>query len=245
MISRKNPVLLHQQLRELLRRQIRDSVWSPHSIIPTEQKLSEHYGVSRLTVRQAISGLVDEGLLYRHQGKGTFVASPKLAHPMDSLVGLVESLQVQGRVPTVHVLRTEREVAPLEVARALRLSEEELILLVERRVDVGGEPLYWDHTYVPTSLRVQIDSEVIRTKPLFQSLEDAGYHLGEVRHQLAAREATLEEAEALLVQPGTSVLTIRRTVYTDEERPVFYSRTVFCNNQVEFQIRLQRKERSW
>jgi len=244
-ISRKNPVLLHQQLRELLRRQIRDDVWPPHSMIPTEQKLSEHYGVSRLTVRQAISGLVDEGLLYRHQGKGTFVASPKIAHPMDSLIGLVETLQLQGRIPTVQMLSIERESAPLEVARALRLSEDEQVTHVERRVDVGGEPLYWDYTYLPTSLRVQVDPDVLRAQPLFHRLEDAGYHLGEVRHQMAARVATTEEAAALQVEAGSSVLTIRRTVYTDEDQPVLYSRTVFCNNRFEFQIRLQRKERSW
>ncbi|HLH74381.1 MAG TPA: GntR family transcriptional regulator [Chloroflexota bacterium] len=245
MISRKNPVLLHHQLRDILRRQIRQGVWPPQSMIPTEQQLSESYGVSRLTVRQAIAGLVDEGLLYRHQGKGTFVASPKIAHPMDSVIGLIETLQLQGRDPRVHFLGAGREGASLEVARALRLSDLDQVYHLERQVDVGGEPLYWDHTYLPVTLGVQLDAETLRAQPLFQQLEDLGYRLGEVCHQMAARAATPEEATALRVEEGTSVLTIRRTVYTDEDEPILYSRTVFRNNRFEFQIRLQRRDRSW
>lgn len=96
MLERNSPTPLYQQLEDILRVFISNGQWSPDHPIPSENELSKAYGLSRMTVRAVITNLVREGLLYRVQGKGTFVVPPKISTRSPAYLGIREQLEEQG-----------------------------------------------------------------------------------------------------------------------------------------------------
>src|SRR5258708_20167081 len=98
-LERSNPLPLYYQLKEVLRQQIRAGHLAPHTAIPSEPELVTRYHVSRATVRQALTELVHEGLLYRQHGKGTFVCEPRVQQTLSELTSLSEDLRRRGKRP--------------------------------------------------------------------------------------------------------------------------------------------------
>src|SRR5436305_14943238 len=96
-LERSNPLPLYYQLKEVLRQQIQAGHLAPHTAIPSEPELVARYHVSRATVRQALSELVNEGLLYRQHGKGTFVCEPRVQQTQSELTSLTEEIQRRGK----------------------------------------------------------------------------------------------------------------------------------------------------
>src|SRR5258706_6198424 len=98
-LERSNPLPLYYQLKEVLKQQIRAGHLAPHTPIPSEPELVTRYKVSRATVRQALSELVHEGLLYRQHGKGTFVCEPRVQQAVSAITSLSQDLRRRGKRP--------------------------------------------------------------------------------------------------------------------------------------------------
>src|SRR5947209_18679726 len=98
-LERSNPLPLYYQLKEVLKQQIRSGHLAPHMAIPSEPELVSSYHVSRATVRQALSELVYEGLLYREHGKVTYVCEPRVQQTLSELSSLTEEIQRRGKRP--------------------------------------------------------------------------------------------------------------------------------------------------
>lgn len=240
-ISRANPLPLHHQLRQTLEEQIRAGLWAAGTAIPTEYELMERYGVSRTTVRQALAALVADGILYRQQGKGTFVAPRRIAQPLDSLEGWIESLLQQGLHPQVHLMALTTAAGTPEICQRLEVAAGAPLLLLERRVDVGDEPLFWDRSWLPAHLGLRPDPQTLLSRPLFRWLEASGLPPAEASLTLSARPATPAEAAVLRLPAGGAVLDIQRTVYTTGGRPLLDSRVVYRSDRYQYQIRLTRR----
>src|SRR3954447_21073705 len=96
---KSGPLPRYYQLKEIIRERIRSGEWPTGSLIPSERELCERYGISRMTARQSITELVTEGLLYREQGKGTYVGRPKIAQQLLRLTGFTEDMQARAQKP--------------------------------------------------------------------------------------------------------------------------------------------------
>src|SRR5271165_4384719 len=103
-ISRFSPVPRYHQLKEILRERVRRGDWKPGDLIPSERELSETYRISRMTARQAVTDLVNEGVFYREQGKGTFVTSHKITLQLMRLTGFTEDISARGQRPSTRVI---------------------------------------------------------------------------------------------------------------------------------------------
>ncbi len=115
---------LHTQLKNHICAQIRAGVLKPDDMLPGERQLAQDLDLSRTTVRQALSELVAEGVLYRRHGKGTYVAPNRLEQNLTWLKGFAEELREQNMNPAVRILAARLEPAPAEVAARLNLSED-------------------------------------------------------------------------------------------------------------------------
>lgn len=120
-IVRKSPLPRYYQLKEIMREKIRSGEWKPGDLIPSERELGEQYGISRMTARQAITELVNEGLFYREQGKGTFVSRRKITQQLIHLTGFTEDMKARGQQPGTRVLSAEMRPAEEAVAERLRI----------------------------------------------------------------------------------------------------------------------------
>ncbi|HKT37081.1 MAG TPA: GntR family transcriptional regulator, partial [Ktedonobacterales bacterium] len=103
-IHRNSPIPIYHQLKEILIRKIRTGEWVPGALIPSERELCETYGISRMTARQAITDLVNEGVCYREQGRGTFVSPRKIQQQLQHLSGFTDDIRARGQLPGTKVL---------------------------------------------------------------------------------------------------------------------------------------------
>ncbi len=131
-LERSNPVPLYYQLKEVLRQQIKSGQLAPNTAIPSEPELVASYQVSRATVRQALTELVNEGLLYRMHGKGTYVREPRMEEHINELSSLTNELTRRGKRPGGILLLSELARGSEAVRRQLNLAEDEQVIRLER-----------------------------------------------------------------------------------------------------------------
>jgi len=146
-ISARGPVPKHQQLREILLDLI-DTELEPDTPIPSERDLGEKYGLSRMTVRQAINQLVADGRLYRVRGRGTFVAQPKMDLQV-RLASFTEDMTRRGMVPASRTLGFERIEATAALARQLELGPGEPVVRLSRLRYADSIPMAVERTHLP------------------------------------------------------------------------------------------------
>src|SRR5690606_4704378 len=164
-------VPLYGQLKELLRERILDGTYPPLSRMPSENELGRAFGVSRITVRQALGDLQKEGLIFKIHGKGTFVAKPKAFQNVSTLQGLAESMSQMGHevINRLHGLR--HLAASARGAARLGLEEGAPVTEVMRVRLVNREPVSLEVTYVPRAIGEKLEKADLVGRDIFLIIE--------------------------------------------------------------------------
>ena len=131
-VDRSSPVPLYYQIKEIIKDYIEENSLKPHDMLPPEESLAEVFGVSRMTVRQAMKELQIEGLIYRIKGKGTFVAEKGMVSDLAQLKGFSEELESMGKSHHSVVLHNGLVEPTPEVLEAFNLSKWRKVLLLKR-----------------------------------------------------------------------------------------------------------------
>jgi GntR family transcriptional regulator len=233
----------YHQLKEIIREQIVGGDLKPGDVIPSERELSERYGVSRMTARQSIVELTNEGLLYRRQGKGTFVAWPKIAQQLTALTGFTEDIRARGQRPGTRVL--EVGMVPVDGAAALRLQVPtgQRVVRIYRARLADDEPLALEQSLISFfGCEKLLDVDLVGTS-LYGLLESQfGLPPIEADQELEAGLATTEHAGLLGIAVGSPVLLLRRTTYTERRQPIEYAESVYRGDKYAFHTRLLRPQ---
>jgi GntR family transcriptional regulator len=237
-----SPIPLYQQLKWLIERKIAAGEWTPERPIPPELALAEEYGVSRITVRQALDELVKEGRIYRQRGRGTFVSPPKIAQTLAHLTGLAEELALRGMAPRVTVLTHGVVSAGHRVAEALHLQPEAQVLYIRRLVEVGERPLFVDDSYFPWELAAVLTRERVAAAPIYTLLESAGRLPSEGEQWLEAVALSGEVARLLGVEPGTPGLAITRVTKDQMGAPIEWTEAIYRGDRYQYAISLKRSQ---
>lgn len=108
MLDKESPVPMYVQIEEYLKLRMKQGEFSVGTAIPSERELTEMFEVSRMTVRQSITNLVTEGLLYREKGRGTFVAAPKVEQPLSGLTSFTEDMLSRGMEPGTQLISLKK-----------------------------------------------------------------------------------------------------------------------------------------
>ncbi len=244
MLQSRGLIPLYQQLKQQIRQAIESGAYPPNTAIPAERELIAQYGVSRITVRQAITDLVTEGLLYRRHGSGTFVAPPQvrpIAVTLSKLTGHVEELQLRGYEPRVLLLELGRAVMPSEVARALEREEGAEGWHLRRLVSVDGQPLMILDGYLPLDLGLSLTPEDLQSTPIPLLLEKAGVQPEAGALQISARVSSPEEAAALGTEPGAALLLVTRVIRTAHAHPIEWSQALYRSDRYHYEVELRRR----
>lgn len=242
-IYRNSPVPRYYQLKEIMRERVSAGEWKPGDLIPSERELSETYNISRMTARQAITDLVNEGLFYREQGRGTFVSQHKVTQQLLRLTGFTEDIQARGQVPSTKVLSAQMAPADEGTAERLRIKAGQPIFCLRRLRLADGQPLAIEFSQVSFAGCERLLEEDLEHNSLYRLLESKyGVPLMEAEQELEAGLAGNEEASILKIPVGSSVLFIRRTTYTDRNQPIEYAKSVYCGNKYTFYTHLKREQ---
>lgn len=224
-IDRGAPVAIHAQISDQFRMRIASGEWPPHYRLKSEPELAQECGVSRGTLRRALSTLIEEGLLRQVRGKGTFVTStiiePAIAQKLSTLT---EDFARQGVVTETEVVACELISPPKPVAALLEASAGAGVLRLVRVRSTEQGPVALLHNYVRADIAPGIETQDFERQSLFGVLEQA-YRLkiGSARRTFSAEPASAEVSAALGVNEGDPVQYLQQITYLDDDRPVEYS----------------------
>lgn len=242
-IYRNSPVPRYYQLKEILRERIRAGEWKPGDLIPSERELGETYGISRMTARQAITDLVNEGVFYREQGKGTFVSRHKITQQLIHLTGFTEDIRARGQRPSTKVLSAQMCPADETTAERLRIQPGQLLFCLQRLRLADDEPLAIELSQLNFKGCEKLLEEDLESNSLYRLLEARyGVPLMEAEQELEAGLVGNEEAQLLKIAVGSPVLYTRRTTYTDRNQPIEYAKAVYCGNKYTFYTHMKREQ---
>lgn len=237
--NRKVP--LYYQLESILRDKITSGELRPGDRLPTEAQLSREYGVSRITVRQALAALVDDGLIERRQGAGTFVLQQTPLKGATPLTGFIEDLIAMGVETSVRVLDVEVVESTAQEASKLGLAPGTPIFQIKRLRYYHNTPFSYVLIYLPEPIGRKLSIEDLTKGSLLKILEEKQHvQLGEAFQVISAALADGHIASLLETTIGAPLLSIERTVYTEKGDPIQYVKTYYRSDMYYYTVRLAR-----
>lgn len=211
---------LYHQAAQVLEEAIEDGRLPRGSKLDSELDLAAQLRISRPTMRAAIKQLVDKGLLIRRRGIGTTVA-PKPVRRAVALTSLYDDLKESGREPKTRVLVLEETLCPPEIAEQLGLGPGAPVMRFDRLRVTSSDPIALMHNIVPVGL-LGIEKEDLERTGLYDLFRKNGIAPHVATQRVGARKANTREAELLEIEPGDPVLTMTRTAYDTNGRPIEY-----------------------
>ena len=229
------PILpVYHQIRRSIKHSILDKVYGCSDRIPPEQELAHQFNVNRMTVRQALSSLVEEGLLIRKRGEGTFVTGDEKLIQEKSLKHISmtnELLLPLMKSKTLTVEKAEVEPTPM-IREKLELSpNDKTVVQIKRdRLVPEGFPAYTVN-YLPLDIGRQLDEKTLLKKPLVKIMEDdLKITFTEAFQTIEVSFADEETALHLNILPGNPTLFTERIMYAEKGKPVEMVRTIYKAN---------------
>lgn len=229
-----------ERLRESLSEIIRGL--APGSALPTERDLCERFDVSRGTVRHVLQQLENEQRIYRRQGRGTFVATPKIEQRLD-LTSHTESMIASGIKPSSKLIEVSRVEAPAEIGLALALPAAAEVLRIERVRLADGEPIALEVLHV-SAARFDGISGALQDGESFYGLlhSQYGIELAHAEETIEAVIASERGARLLDCSPGSALLQLSRLTVDREGRPIEYVRSFYRGDRFRLRQTVERPQ---
>ncbi|OLO08347.1 GntR family transcriptional regulator [Salinicola sp. MH3R3-1] len=229
---------LYQRLRDDMLAKIAAGEWTPGGAIPTEAELTKHYGVAVGTLRKAVDTLVQDGLMKRSQGRGTFILRPNFE---GSLFRFFRQVDARGdrRVPESRILDRQLESPAQDIANALGLERSEKVIRLERVRQFDGAPLYHEDIWLPAArfealIEIEIDDFGNLLYPFYESR--CGQLIGSARETLSVETATPDIARILDLESGEPVVLIERLALGYDRTPLEYRRSRGAASTFRYQV---------
>jgi GntR family transcriptional regulator len=220
-INRDSRLPLYTQLYDILRAKITSGEWAAGEMIPPEHELIDCHQLSRTTVRQTLDLLVNEGLIYRQRGRGTFVAHPPVEQALLRIISFTDDMRQRGFEPSTEVLFSGLVPAPKEIAENLRIAPGEELARLERLRLADGEPMSVEESFLVHRLCPGVLEGDYASNPLRIVLErDYGIRWMHAKQVIRAILPSARLADLLSVSSHSAVLFIERVSYSLENIPV-------------------------
>jgi GntR family transcriptional regulator len=225
-----------------VKRQLLDltAAMAPGSPVPPERELARQYETSRTTVRQALAELVVEGRLLRMQGKGTFVAKPKVAQVLE-LASYTEGMRQHGLHPQTRILDVGYVTADEHLSDLLGIRPGGRALRLHRLRLADGEPMSIDTSHLPARRFPGLRKQLERHASLYETLRtDYGINLAEAEETIETVLADPHDARLLGVDPGSPLLLLSRHAIDSTGQPVEWAQSWYRGDRYKFITRLRR-----
>ena len=237
-LDKSVPIPLYFQLKELILNEIKKENYKDGDMIPTENEISEKFQISRTTVRQAITELVQEGWLYRVKSKGTFATHPKI--PQDFLRKLEsfhDQIERLGMKPSTQLIELEQRKADREVAEALGIAEGDEVIYLFRKRFADENPVVTIQTYLPYDKCSFIMEHDLQKDALYEILaQKKETKIHKVKRRIEAVEAEEGDMRLLDMEQGKPVQFFTSIGYTYEDVALEYSKARYRGDRSFFEI---------
>ena len=237
-IDRNTPIPLYYQIAQHLRSDIRERGLRPGDLLGTEEEIQRAFQVSRATARKALEELLEEGLVTRVTGKGTYVAKPKVAVQLPALRSFTAEMKRLGMAPSSRVIEAAFAPANEEVALNLSLEEDTQVFRLERIRYGDGSPMVHAVDCLPTWVGLRPDMDY--SGSLYELLENAGLPPEESVHTIEVATADSALARHLDVPVGSPLMRCRDIAFDTDGRPLVFGINVWRGDRYSYQVRLKR-----
>jgi GntR family transcriptional regulator len=217
----------------------RISMMRPGDRLPSDADLSREFGVSRMTARNAMQRLTEDGLVERTPGLGSFVVEPPSHRYADRLTAFSREMQRQGRVPSSRLLAREVRPATVGEASALQVRPAERVVLVRRLRLADGVPIAAETAVLAGRTSDVVMTADLASGSLHEALARAGVHLRRGNATITAEAATGDDARLLGVAEGEALLVERRVIVDDHGRPVEATESRYPGDRYALDVRFE------
>ncbi|MER2181393.1 MAG: GntR family transcriptional regulator [Desemzia incerta] len=233
-MAKEKPIYI--QIHNKIRKMIEEGKWQVGERIPSERDLAKTFEVSRMTLRQAVQTLVDEGILERRVGSGTYVSSQKVQEKMTGIQSFTETILSQGKTPTSKTVSYHVKPASVSEAEHLNLQNETVVLRMERVRFADDVPICFEVATIPYHLVESLGKKEI-TSSLYRTLEEKkDIHVGKAEQTISAMLASERTAEHLNIKRGEAILRLKQITYSKDNKPFEYVRTQYVADRFEFYL---------
>jgi len=205
----------------------------PGDLLPSDAELCQEFNVSRMTARQAVQLLVNEHLVERRRGRGTFVASRKVPRALGSPLSFTESMRKRGLTATSRPIESRITSSNDVEAQALGITSGDPIYVIERVRLADAIPMAIERVALPTSVAAVINTD-LETGSLHVAFAASGMIPSKAHADVSARLSTEWEQEQLEIGPNTVVLVEERTIFDQEDRVLEHTVTLYAADRYSF-----------
>lgn len=233
LINHNSSVPMYKQVVGYIKNYIKKNALKPGDKIPAELFLMQELGVSRITIRAAIAEMVDEGLLTRSQGKGTFIAGKKEAYSANDLIGFTHSCQLAGRTPSTQVLSIEWVYPDKRYADLFQVDESEMIIRSRRLRYVDGQPTLIETNHYSPACSFLLDENLKGS--LFELFKNKyGIQIINASRTLEITYSTKEEMALLNLKKQTPLLLFEDYQNDQNGKPLYVSKQLYNTENLKF-----------
>lgn len=229
----------YEEIEDYLRGLV--STRAPGARLPSDAELCERFGVSRMTARQAVQVLANEGLLYRRRGQGTFVASRPVQRLLGSPLSFTESMRRRGLRASSRLLRAEEITPSAEDVKALDLAADERPIMIERLRLAEDVPMAIERVVLHPSCAAVLEADLVGGS-LHEAMEALGRIPTRARAWVTARTASVRERELLELTPPGVLLCERRVISDQAAQPLEHTETRYAAERYVFEAVLHRDD---
>ena len=223
------------QIHDQIKKEIDEEVWQIGQRLPSERDLAETFQVSRMTLRQAITLLVEEGVLERRVGSGTFVASTRVQEKMRGTTSFTEIMKSQGKTPSSQLISYRRTLPSKQEVEKLGINKTENIIRMERVRYADKLPVVYEVASIPEKFIKNFNKEEI-TSHFFQTLQEHGYKIGKSQQTIYARLAKEKIAHYLEIPRGHAILALTQVSYFEDGTAFEYVKSQYVGDRFEFYL---------
>lgn len=222
------------EIAEYLESQIKQGVLAPKSMLPKESVLQEQFSVSRVTIRKSLQILVDNGLISRSRGSGTYINDLKAQHDALHLLGFIEEVSRQGKTPSSRVVKFELKKPTSIVADRLELELEDDTFEIHRLRLINDEPEIYEITHMPASLFPDLSMAVMCGSKYDYIEAEKGLTISKSRQSVKPYLLDKDMANHLNEKVNSAILKVESTGYLKCGTPFEYTINYFRLNQYSF-----------
>lgn len=243
MITNSTP--RHQQIADHLRSDIKSKEFLPGDKLPSEKRLCDYFSVSRITVRQALKALENEGLIFKKQGLGAFVSEESETQTLVQLTDFSEDMRRAGYNSSSKLIRFKKVDPIIEINNILELPPTSPLIRIDRVRLGNGKPIAFDITWLPGSYGQLLLDQDLTNKTIYQILEDTyAIPISAGKYKFTAVVADEYIAKHLNIEVGSPILEIDRCSRTTAGKKVYFQKRYNNPNFISYEIELFRRDDS-
>ena len=233
----------YEQIADHLRSEIEDRTFEPGDRLPSEKRLCEYFDVSRITVRQALKALENEGIIFKKQGLGAFVREEPPKQNLVQLTDFSEDMRRAGYQSSSKLIRFKKVDADTEINSTLEIPPSSPLIRLDRVRIANDIPVAFDVTWLPASYGHLLLDEDLSNRTIYEILEGTySIPISAGRYKITAAAADEYVAKHLKIEPGSPVLEIDRCSRTTAGKKVYFQKRYNNPKYISYDIELFRED---